>query len=70
MLDVHVEIKDAGVCLPVCSDSATAHDALDEALELSVHMGGGPDHEIVDVDSHQQRSATFDVMETWRKKKL
>ena len=54
----------------MCSDSATAHDALDEALELSVHMGGGPDHEIVDVDSHQQRSATFDVMETWRKKKL
>ena len=38
----------------MCTDSATAHDVLDEALELSVHTGGGPDQEIVDVGSHQQ----------------
>ncbi len=49
----------------MCTDCATAHDALDEALELSVHTGGGPEQEIVDVESHQQRSTTFDVMENF-----
>jgi hypothetical protein len=53
----------------VCTDSATAHDVLDKALELSVHTGGGPDQEIVDVGSHQQRSTTFDVMETSKEEK-
>ena len=53
----------------MCTDSATAHDALDEALELSVHTGGGPDQEIVDVESDQQRSTTFDVMETSEEEK-
>ena len=53
----------------MCTDSATAHDALDEALELSVNTGGGPDQEIVDVESHQQRSTTFDVMETSEEEK-
>ena len=52
-----------------CTDSATARDALDEALELLVHAGGGPDQEIVDVESHQQRSTTFDVMETSEEEK-
>ena len=52
-----------------CTDSATALDALDEALELLVHAGGGPDQEIVDVESHQQRSTTFDVMETSEQEK-
>ena len=53
----------------MCTDSATAHDALDEALELSVHTGGGPDQELVDVESHQQQSTTLDVMETSEEEK-
>ncbi len=53
----------------MCTESTTAHDALDEALELSVNTGGGPDQEIVDVESHQQRSTTFDVMETSEEEK-
>ena len=52
-----------------CTDSASACDALDEALELSVHAGGGPDQEIVDAESHQQRSTTFDLMETSEEEK-